>query len=334
MEQRFGLTAEIYRAIVAIVDERTRSIRVLRKDFDRLAEAQARTEAALNRLAEAQARTGARMEELAAAQARTEARMEELAAAQARTEARMEELAAAQARTEEEFRKYREASEARFARIEAALDRLAEAQARTEEEFRKYREASEARFARIEAALDRLAEAQARTEERLNRLAEVLERLSAIVERLDSQVADLRGWQLELRYYQRVTAYFGPVLRKARAVPLTEIEDELEAKLSEREVLDLLELDLLVYGEPRKRPDLPPLWLAVEISGVIDSGDITRAIRRAGLLRRAGFLAIPAVAGVRATDWIKEQAFMDKVLLLEDGRAFFWEEALSSALAT
>ncbi len=256
MEQRFGLTAEMYRAIVAVVDERTRSIRIMRKDFDRLAEAQARTEAALNR--------------------------------------------------------------------------LAEAQARTEEEFRQYREASEARFARIEAALDRLAEAQARTEERLNRLAEVLEKLSSIVERLDSQVAELRGWQLELRYYHRVASFFGAILRKARTVSISDIEEELEAKLPERDVLDLFRLDMLVYGQPRKRPDLPPIWVAVEISGVIDRGDITRAMRRAELLKRAGFVAIPAVAGIRATDWVKEEAFENKVLLMEDGHIFFWEEALST----
>ncbi len=110
----------------------------------------------------------------------------------------IQELAEAQGRTEEEFRKYREASEARFARIEAALDRLAEAQARTEaqvrelaeaqarteEEFRKYREASEARFARIEAALDRLAEAQARTEARVEELARAQARTEARIEEL------------------------------------------------------------------------------------------------------------------------------------------------------
>jgi chemotaxis protein histidine kinase CheA len=124
--------------------------------------------------------------ELAQAQARTEARVQELAEAQARTEARVQELAEAQARTEEEFRRYRETSEARFLGIEAALERLAEAQARTEarvqelaeaqarteEEFRRYRETSEARFLGIEAALERLAEAQARTEARVQELAE------------------------------------------------------------------------------------------------------------------------------------------------------------------
>ena len=102
-----GLTAELYQAIVAVVDDRLRDIRVTRQSFDelkdavaRLAEAQARTEervgrleAAVEELAEAQARTEERV-------GRLEAAVEELAKAQARTEQRVEELAEAQAKTE------------------------------------------------------------------------------------------------------------------------------------------------------------------------------------------------------------------------------------------
>ncbi|MFQ6058561.1 MAG: hypothetical protein ACE5MB_06770 [Anaerolineae bacterium] len=101
MEQIGGLTAEMYRAVVAIVDERVKEIRVTREDFNalrdavlELAQAQARTEARLEELAQAQARTEAHLEELAQAQT-------ELAEAQARTEAQMKELAQAQTRTEE-----------------------------------------------------------------------------------------------------------------------------------------------------------------------------------------------------------------------------------------
>ncbi len=95
-------------------------------------------------------------------------------------------LAEAQRRTEEEFRKYREASEARFERIEAALNRLAEAQARTEE-----------RVSRLEEAVAQLAEAQRRTEERLQRLEETVQALAEFVrqlaERTEQQFAQLRS---------------------------------------------------------------------------------------------------------------------------------------------
>ncbi|MCL6643277.1 MAG: hypothetical protein K6T71_08200, partial [Candidatus Bipolaricaulota bacterium] len=171
-----GITAELYRAIVTIVDDRVKEIRVTREDFDRLtqavtqlAQAQARTEQRLDELAQAQARTEQRLEELAQAQARTEQRLEELAQAQARTEQRLDELAQTQARTEQ-----------RVEQLEGAMQRLAEAQARTEE-----------RLDRLEAAVERLAEAQARTEQRLDRLAEAQARTDAAVQQLAMRVDQL-----------------------------------------------------------------------------------------------------------------------------------------------
>ncbi|MFQ6015128.1 MAG: hypothetical protein ACE5NP_06770, partial [Anaerolineae bacterium] len=60
MEQPAGMTAELYKAVVAIVDERMREIRVTRKDFDalqdvvsELVQAQTRTDASLKELAQA-----------------------------------------------------------------------------------------------------------------------------------------------------------------------------------------------------------------------------------------------------------------------------------------
>jgi len=50
MNKEGGMTVELYRTIVAVVDERVKEIRVTRENFDRL-------EAALERLALAQART-------------------------------------------------------------------------------------------------------------------------------------------------------------------------------------------------------------------------------------------------------------------------------------
>jgi len=333
MAQYQGLTAEMYRAVVAVVDDRMKEIRVVRQEFDRLVEAHARTEAVLNRLTEAQAQY----------QEASEARF-------ARIEAALDRLAEAQARTEEEFRKYREASEARFARIEAALDRLAEAQARTEEEFRKYREASEARFARIEAALDRLAEAQAQTEARLRELAEaqeryqeasearfarieaVLEQVVVQLQKLTDRTGKLEGRLLELTYQQKAGSYFGHLLRRPRAFLPAEIEDQLEGRLTQEEFRDLLAVDLLVSGRPRHLADAPQIWLVVEISATVDRHDVERARQRADLLRRAGLRAIPTVAGEDATMGALEEAKTHKVLMLQDGRSWFWEEALAEAL--
>lgn len=97
--------------------------RILRESIDADV---SRLDSALERLAEAQARTEARVSELAQAQARTDsnvARLEEtvakLAEAQARTEARVSELAEAQARTE-----------ANVSRLDETVAKLGEAQTR------------------------------------------------------------------------------------------------------------------------------------------------------------------------------------------------------------
>ncbi len=123
-----GLTPELYKTIIAIVDDRVREIRVAREEFEdlkqvirELAQAQARTDHCLHRLAE-------KVEELAEAQKRTEARVEELAEAQKRTEARVEELAEAQKRTEARVEELAEAQK----RTEARIEELAEAQKKTE----------------------------------------------------------------------------------------------------------------------------------------------------------------------------------------------------------
>ncbi len=310
MEQYYGMTAELYRAVTALVDDRMKEIRVVRQDFDRLVRAQARTERRLEELAAAQARTEARVEELAAAQARTEARVEELAAAQARTEERLtrleatvEKLAEAQARTEE-----------RLTRLEATVEKLAEAQARTEE-----------RLTRLEATVEKLAEAQARTEERLQNLI-------TVVGGMQNTLAAVKGRQLELTYREKAGAYFGPLLRRLRVLSPVEIEEDLETLLSPEEFRDLLAVDLLVSGQPRYRAEAPQVWLAVEVSATVDRRDVERALKRAALLQRAGLRAIPTVAGEDATLGAKEEAEAYKVLMLQDGRTLFWEEALAKVL--
>jgi hypothetical protein len=239
--------------------------------------------------------------QLAEAQARTEERLAEF---EQRTEERFAALAEFQRRTEE-----------RLERLEAAVERLAAAQARTEE-----------RVGRLEAAVERVAEAQVRTEERL-------ERLEAALERTNILVADLRGWQLELRYQERARAYFGPLLRRLRVLSLAELEEELEPHLPAAGFEDLLQADLLLSGQPRHRPEVPPVWLVVEASAVVDRHDVERAQRRAIVLREAGFRAIPTVAGEQLTAGAEEAIQAGHLLVLQDGRPRFWEDALAAALA-
>ena len=116
------LSPELYKAIITVVDDRVKDIRVTREDFNEL-------RAIVADLASAQARTEERVGGLEEAVVRLEEAVAKLARAQARTEERVggmeravEALAEAQKRTEE-----------RVGGMERAVEELAEAQRRTEE---------------------------------------------------------------------------------------------------------------------------------------------------------------------------------------------------------
>ena len=197
------------------------------------------------------------------------------------------------------------------------VDALAEAQRRTEEEVKT-----------LTKRVDALAEAQRRTEESLGELIEAHKKLEARVEKLEVTVGKLRGQVLEGTYARRAVSYFGMLLRRARVIDLQEVEDTLESSLSREEFYDLLRLDLLVLGRLRDVPEEPEVWLAVEVSATVDESDVERAARRAELLKKAGFKAIPVAAGEEIRGEAMDIAQMKRVTLMEDGRAHLWEETL------
>ena len=227
----------------------------------------------------------------------------------------------------------------RLDRIEAALDRLAEAQVRTEERVGHLETAVEAlaeaqrcteeRLGRLETAVEALAEAQRRTEERVGALAEAQRRTEERLNSLVDTVGRLRGDVFELKYRDRVDVYFGPLLRRVKFVQKRSLEDLLESQLTHEELLDVLRLDLLVGGQPRRREPRKDALLAVEVSAVIDRNDVERARRRCELLRKAGLEVIPAVAGEDLTRGAEESAAKQCVAVIRDGTTAGWEEALA-----
>ncbi len=194
---------------------------------------------------------------------------------------------------------------------------LVEAQRRTDETVRQLVDAQR----RIEVQFDAM-------REEVHRLVEVVQALTDSVGGLKDVVGDLKGKLLVLTYRDRVGAFFGPLLRRVRAVETVTLEDELEARLSPEEFKDVLLLDLLVSGRPRHLPEADEVWLAVEVSSVVDREDVTRARRRAELLRQAGFRAIPTVAGEKATLGAEDDAREYTVVTIQDGHAYLWAEAL------
>jgi chaperonin cofactor prefoldin len=244
----------------------------------------------------------------------------DLADAQRRTEARVEELAEAQRRTEE-----------RLTRLEDAVASLAEAQHRTEKRVEELAEAqrrTEERLTRLEGAVAGLAEAQGRTQEQLVTLTDALTLLGRRMGGAEDHIAELRGDMLEVRYHLRAANYFGLYLRKARVVAPSTLVDEIEGELTPEDARELASLDLLIRGQLRARPDRPEVCLALEVSCVVDLEDVTRAHRRAAILRKLGCVAIPSTAGHAMTTGAESEAQDAGVVIFQNGRVLFWDEAV------
>ncbi len=231
------------------------------------------------------------------------------------------QLAEAQQRTEERLNILTQRVDALTQRVDALTQRveaLAEAQQRTEE-----------RLNALTQRVDALAEAQQRTEERLATLTDQVRVLAEGLQQLTDTVGRLKGQVLERTYTDRAGSYFGRLLRRVRVVEVHSLEDTLEAILTPEEFQELLPLDLLVSGRVRYAPETPEIWLAIEISSVIDRGDIERVVQRTRLLKKAGYRVIPVVAGEAVTEGGQELAQSYPVVLVQDGQIAFWEKAIA-----
>jgi hypothetical protein len=220
-----------------------------------------------------------------------------------RTDERFAELAEAQKRTDE-----------RLASLVEEVRSLAEAQKRTDER------------------LAELAQAQKRTDDRLASLIEEVHSLTVTVRHeLVPTVAGIKGQLLEMRYRDRAGAYFGGLLRRVKVIEPDVLQEAVE-EMAAVERSDALLIDLVVAGTARSHPEKPEVWVAVEVSSVVDERDMARAVRRAALLRLTGHAVVPAVAGERILSEVRMQPGISRVLILEDGRWDNWETALAAAL--
>ncbi len=297
-----------------------------------LAEAQTRTDERLAKLSEevralteAQKRTDAKVAELAEAQARTDAKIAELVEAQARTDAKIAELVEAQKRTDAKIAELVEAQK----RTDAKIAELVEAQKRTDAKIAELVEAQK----RTDAKIAELVEAQKHLEEQVAKLTEeirvIVRRLDALTDshyKLESRVSRLTGMVLEINYERKAQARFGRLLRKARVVEWNVLEDLLTS-LSPEEIEELSEIDLVVQGIWKQNPQYQ-VFLAIEVSGKVEAWDVKRALERTKLMRKAGLLTLPVVAGEEITHEAKAHAKEQGVIVILDGSMKFIEEAL------
>ena len=140
----------------------------------------------------------------------------------------------------------------------------------------------------------------------------------------------LKELMLERIYRRKAFAYFGPLLRRAKVTELQTMEDAFRAALTPDEFRDLILLDLLVTGKLRYAPESLDILLAVEISSVVDRTVVSRAVRLAVLLRKAGYRALPVVAGGEVTQDGETAIREQNVVLVRDEQVSFWKAAVAS----
>ena len=203
---------------------------------------------------------------------------------------------------------------------------LAKAQQRAEERLAN----AEERLGNVEERLSRIETAIQHLTEQVAGLTREVRELTGNQRRMENIVSRLKGDSLELSYRNKIYGYFGHLMRRLKVVDLSTIDEALEATLASGEFRDVFRLDLLATGQLRESPDRPEVWLAIEISSVVDSNDVDRAWRRAGLIRRVEPLVLPIAAGDRVTLGAETAARDQNVVLMTDGQAQFWNAAVSA----
>jgi len=256
----------------------------------------------------------------------------ELAEVQRRTDERFAELAEAIKQLTLRFEEAQQRNDERFAELAEAIRQLTlrfeEAQRRNDERFEEAQRSNDERFAE-------LAEFQRRTDERFAELAEAIRQLTLRFEeaqqRNDNQFADIRGKLLEIEYRNKIGAIFGGRLRKPRVVDAGDVWDMLRDQLGEAEIRRIVAADLIVRGGLLRAQGEGELWLVVEVSSVIDRNDVARAAERAALLRKAGLMVVPVVAGQRLTQGAVTLAEEFGVAIARNGGLDGWDKALAEA---
>lgn len=218
-------------------------------------------------------------------------------------------------------------TKAEFQELKDAVRELAQAQKRTEQRVGELAEAqkrTEIRVGSLEKAVQELAEAQKRTEAALLQLVEQ-------VRGHDIRLAKLDGRTLEMQFRDKAAAYLGRVMRGVRVISAGDLADELDGVLTNAEWEDLLRIDVLVRGRALVGGVRQEVFAAVEVSVTLDEGDVMRAARRAGLLRKKGWKTLAVAAGEELSNEVIATAAAQGVAVLRDGQQANWEQALASA---
>jgi hypothetical protein len=233
----------------------------------------------------------------------------------------------------EAFARFQARVEERFTQVDQEIANvraeMREGFARVDEEFANVRAEMRAGFARVdeefanvrdcERAFAEMRERFARVDEQFAEVRAEQQRQAAEQRRQANDIAKLKGFVLELIFDRRAPAVFGRYWRRVKVVPATEICELAESiqPLTPEEEESLYRADAYVMGV--RKSDGREIIGVVEVSWMVDIGDVERAQRRAEVLMQRGLLAVPVVAGGEATQTAEQAAQQGECALLLNG---------------
>jgi len=214
----------------------------------------------------------------------------------------------------------------RLGRLEALLQQTLELQRQTLEAVRamasrmaEFAAAVEARFDRVEARLDGVEARLDGVEARLDRVERDVGDLKRDVGSLKQGVGDLKGRNAEEFFLARARGLLGEVLRVRTVSPAPEwllgLKPRDRRRLAQATDLhDLLQADLVADARTAAGQ---PVLLVGEVSWTAEPKDVERAQRRADVLRRLGFRAVPSVFAFEIPEAVAAEAEASGVLLVD-----------------
>ena len=140
---------------------------------------------------------------------------------------------------------------------------------------------------------------------------------------LKNDVGNLKGDNFERKIREKAPAFFGKLILKCKLIDNQELANRIddailnnEAIITDAERDDALKVDVVVTGILRNNKE-KKVFLAAEVSVVVDKMDVERAARRTKIIEKClGIPGIPVVIGNEYTEGAKEAAEELQVIII------------------
>ncbi len=189
----------------------------------------------------------------------------------------------------------------------------------------------------MEQRLEQMEQRQERMEQRQDRMEQRQDSMERRLQRVETDVGHLKGKVQEITYRTNFLDYFGFWVLRAED-PHRRLWDRIDEALNKNlitfeELDELRDADLRWLGVLRRGKFAgQEVLIVAEFSWTVHSEDIVRALRRTEIARKAGFWAVPLVAGVEwASDELKAEALDKGIICVDNGRVepLDWDEVLA-----